>query len=133
MASNYQDNFIALDHGHLLPEIIINGRYIHRQTHKTLNKVWVGKEYEDPDLFMRDIETESIRLNKEGYNCYVVMNTISPDFLEGYEGKKRIDNEIAAGDKDISERNMILIDIDRSQDTKISATASELKQSEAIA
>tara|TARA_B100001146_G_scaffold185505_1_gene168789 strand:+ start:4691 stop:7186 length:2496 start_codon:yes stop_codon:yes gene_type:complete len=133
MASNYQDNFIALDHGHLLPEIIINGRYIHRQTHKTLNKVWVGKEYEDPDLFMRDIETESIRLNKEGYNCYVVMNTISPDFLEGYEGKKRIDNEIAAGDKDISERNMILIDIDRSQDTKISATASELKQSETIA
>jgi P4 family phage/plasmid primase-like protien len=133
MASNYQDNFIALNHGHLLPEIIINGRYIHRQTHKTLNRVWVGKEYEDPDLFMRDIETESIRLNKEGYNCYVVMNTISPDFLEGYEGKKRIDNEIAAGDKDISERNMILIDIDRSQDTKISATASELKQSEAIA
>ena len=133
MASNYQDNFIALDHGHLLREIIINGRYIHRQTHKTLNKVWAGKEYEDPDLFMRDIETESIRLNKEGYNCYVVMNTISPDFLKGYEGKKRIDNEIAAGDKDISERNMILIDIDRSQDTKISATASELKQSETIA
>lgn len=123
--SDFTSNFILFDHGHELQDIVLNGRYIHPETGNAQNFLWAGEFYKDPETMMYDIEKTSIRLNREGYNCYIVMNTISTDLLN--------DNAKSASDRHIAERNLALIDVDRREDTKRPATQLELEQSEAMA
>ena len=60
-------------------------------------------------------ETHALRLNVGGYNCYVGMNPINPEF----QGK-------AATDVDITCRKLLLIDIDRAATAKEPATDAEV-------
>lgn len=66
-------------------------------------------------------ENEALRLNAIGYNMYVVMNPIRPDF-----------DGVAAKDSDISHREVMLIDIDRAHDTKNPATDEEVEQARRV-
>lgn len=59
-------------------------------------------DYKDAEICKCAFEDEALRLNALGYNIYIVMNPIKPDF-KGY----------AAGDDDIAYRDLLLIDIDR--------------------
>ena len=123
--SDFTPNFLLFDHGHELDAIVFNGRYIHAETGVPQNLIWAGIHYQNAETMMSDIEKESLRLNRDGYNCYVVMNTISTDFIE--------DNSSGASDRHIAERNLILVDVDRRSDTKHPATQLELEQAEAMA
>ncbi len=67
-------------------------------------------------------EAEALRLNAIGYNVYVVMNPIKPTFT----GK-------AAGDDDISHRDLLLIDIDRAKTAKQPATDEEVEAAKQLA
>lgn len=67
-------------------------------------------------------ENEALRLNALGYNTYIVMNPINPDF----RGK-------AVEDKDIMYRDLLLIDIDRAQKAKEPATDQEIEASKQLA
>ncbi len=122
---DFDSNFILLNHGFKLRDIIFNGRYIHPQSGKPKNKIWAGLDYQNPETLMTAIETESLRLNDEGYNCYAVMNKIDPEFLNS--------DAKAVSDKHIVERNLILVDIDRKEDTKRPASNKELSESKSIA
>jgi len=123
--SDFTPNFLLFDHGHELIDIVFNGRYIHAETGVPQNLIWAGIHYQNAETMMSDIEKESLRLNRDGYNCYVVMNTISTDFIE--------DNSSGASDRHIAERNLILVDVDRRSGTKQPATQLELEQAEAMA
>jgi len=67
-------------------------------------------------------EIEALRLNALGYNIYVVMNPIKPTF-----------NGNAAGDEDISYRDLLLIDIDRVEKKKEPATEAEIEAANQLA
>jgi hypothetical protein len=60
-------------------------------------------------------EQEALRLNALGYNIYIVMNPIKPDFSGS-----------AVTDGDISYRDLLLIDIDRVDKKKEPATDAEV-------
>ena len=61
-------------------------------------------------------ELEALRLNALGYNIYIVMNPIKPDFSGS-----------AVTDGDISYRDLLLIDIDRVDKKKEPATDAEVE------
>ena len=132
MESRFIDNFLVFDRGHKLKNIVLEGRYINKAANRVRNIVWVGKEYDNADSLINDIEEASVSFNRDGYNCYWVMNTISLDIVKGYEGKKRIDG-LSVGDDDIEERNGILIDVDRRENTKVPASQGEMDQAYSIA
>jgi hypothetical protein len=67
-----------------------------------LTKLFRAKDYPSAVQFKAAFEAEALRLNSLGYNIYIVMNPIS----ESFQGK-------SAGDADISHRELLLIDIDR--------------------
>lgn len=67
-------------------------------------------------------ETDALQLNDRGYNIYTVMNPIKTTFL----GK-------AATDADISRRELVLIDIDRTSGEKVPANDSELEAANQLA
>lgn len=67
-------------------------------------------------------ETEALRLNAIGYNIYVVMNPIKPTFAGG-----------SVKDDDIAYRDLLLIDIDRSQTAKAPATDEEVEAAKQLA
>ena len=67
-------------------------------------------------------EKEALQLNKAGYNIYVVMNPIKPDFVG-----------CAATDDDISFREILLIDIDRVEKKKEPATDAEVEDAKKLA
>lgn len=66
-------------------------------------------------------EQEALRLNDLGYNIYIVMNEIKPEFA----GR-------SAGDNDILFRTLLLIDIDRVE-TKNPATDDEVEHARLLA
>jgi hypothetical protein len=67
-------------------------------------------------------ETEALRLNSLGYNIYIVMNPIN-EFFQGN----------SAGDADISHRDLLLIDIDRTEKKKEPATDDEVEAAMQVA
>jgi len=67
-------------------------------------------------------ESEALRLNRLGYNVYLVMNPIRADFT----GKN-------ARDEHIEMRRVLLIDIDRVGDTKRPANDAELEAARLLA
>lgn len=69
------------------------------------------------------VEAAALELNRQGFNVYVVMNPIRPDFA----------GPGAAKDEDIRYRDLLLIDIDRVGDTSVPANQDELDAAQALA
>jgi hypothetical protein len=67
-------------------------------------------------------ESEALRLNALGYNIYAAMNPIKSTF-----------NGFAVKDDDISYRNLLLIDIDRSQKNNEPASEGEVEAAKQLA
>ena len=67
-------------------------------------------------------ENEALRLNGHGYNIYTVMNPINTKF----SGR-------AVTDADISHRELVLVDIDRTSGEKVPANDSELEAANQLA
>lgn len=79
--------------------------------------------YSSMEAFKAAAERAVLALNVEGYNVYMVMNPIRPDFT-GSE---------AVTDQDITLRRVLLIDIDRTGNTKDPATDAEVDAARSLA
>ena len=79
-------------------------------------------DYGGIDACKSAFEAEALRLNAIGYNIYVVMNPIKPTFTGG-----------SVKDEDIAYRDLLLIDIDRSQKAKQPATDEEVEAAKQLA
>ena len=85
-------------------------------------KTFKGSSYENTDDLKQAFEDEALKLNEQGYNIYIVMNPIKESFT-GY----------SASDDDIEYRDLLLIDIDRSQKSEGPANQAELDAALALA
>lgn len=81
----------------------------------TVNETFTAADFPDIDARRAAFEAEALRLNAQGYNVYIVMNPIKPDF-----------DGVAVGDKDIDYRDRLLIDIDRAGPTTCPASDAEI-------
>lgn len=88
---------------------------------RNITKHFRGTDFDNVEAMRSSFEHEALRLNAIGYNIYVVMNPIRPDF-----------KGLAAKDCDISHRNVMLIDIDRAHDTKNPATDEEVEKARRV-
>jgi hypothetical protein len=80
-----------------------------------VNTTFDAADFPDIDDRKAAFEAEALRLNQRGYNVYIVMNPIRPDFSGG-----------AVRDADIACRDLLLIDLDRAGNTDSPATAEEI-------
>lgn len=87
-----------------------------------LTKHFKAREFTNIDACKSAFETEALRLNAIGYNLYAVMNPIKPTFTGN-----------AAGDDDITHRDLLLIDIDRAQTATQPATDAEVEAAKQLA
>lgn len=90
---------------------------------RSIVKHFKGVDYTDTTALREAFETEALLLNGLGYNVYIVMNPIRPDFS----------CSAAVRDDDIEYRDLLLIDIDRAGDTGMPATDAELSAAEIVA
>jgi hypothetical protein len=81
-----------------------------------ISKVFHASKYASENELKAAFEAEALRLNKASYNIYYVMNPIRKDFICG-----------SAKDKDITCRDVLLIDIDKVGHKGESSTDEELK------
>jgi hypothetical protein len=79
-------------------------------------KQYRGANYRTKKLMLLAFETDALALNARGYNIYTTLNPIKPDF----KGQTVTDN-------DIDFRDLLLIDIDRTDTPKQPANEAELK------
>ncbi len=86
-----------------------------------LIKHFRGLDFASVDALRTAFEEEAMRLNRSGYNIYVVMNPIRPDF----DGR-------AVKDIDITHRELMLIDIDRTFNTQNPATEDEVENARLV-
>jgi len=80
-----------------------------------VNENFTAADFPDIDDRRAAFEAEALQLNAQGYNVYIVMNPIKPDFTVG-----------AVCDKDIEYRDLLLIDLDRAGPTDCPATDAEI-------
>ena len=80
-------------------------------------------DYPDSESFKKDVECSALQLNEDGYNVYVVMNPIRPDFA----------GPGSCTDKDIRYRDLLLVDIDRAGHATTPANQSELDAAKSLA
>jgi hypothetical protein len=88
---------------------------------QALTQLFRTKDFLTIDECRSAFEAEALRLNKLGYNIYIVMNPI----MESFEGK-------SAGDADISYRDLLLIDIDRAEKKTAPATDDEVEDARLV-
>ena len=88
---------------------------------RTLVRHFRGINFANVEELRATFEEEALQLNSIGYNIYVVMNPIRPDF-----------DGAAVRDSDITHRNVMLIDIDRAYDTKNPATDEEVEKAKRV-
>ena len=87
-----------------------------------ITKLFKGGEFCSTNELKQAFEDRAIKLNKEGYNIYTVMNPIKATFT-GH----------SVGDDDIDYRDLLLIDIDRANTSKEPANETELVAAEILA
>jgi len=92
------------------------------QSKPTINRVFSAAQNPDTGERQAAFEKEALRLNRLGYNVYVVMNPMRADFV----GK-------AANDASIERRRVLLIDIDRAGATKQPANDAEVEAARLLA
>jgi hypothetical protein len=81
-----------------------------------------GSNFESTDDMKAAFEKKALELNEQGYNIYTTLNPIKQNFTVG-----------SASDTNIDYRNLLLIDIDRTGDTKCPATNEEVKNAKELA
>jgi len=81
-----------------------------------------AKEHVSVDACREAFEAKALELNAVGYNIYIVMNPIRPDFKGG-----------AATDDDVLHRDLVLIDIDRATTAKEPANDTEIEEARKLA
>ncbi len=91
------------------------------------NITFTAREYPDTQVRQRAFEVEALRLNEQGYNVYIVMNPINPDFEGGRS------NGLAVCDEHIACRHRLLIDLDRVEVLKAPATATDIQEAGDVA
>jgi len=82
---------------------------------------YVGR-YPSVDACQRAVEVAALQLNQAGYNTYVVMNPLKPDF-DARNARK----------EDVLHRRLLLVDLDRGGFKDDPATAQELDAALAVA
>lgn len=87
-----------------------------------LTKHFRAADFTSVDDCKATFEAEALKLNDLGYNIYIVMNPIKPDF-----------NGNDVTDEDISYRDLLLIDIDRVEKKKEPATEVEVEAANTLA
>jgi len=90
-------------------------------SNRSLSFTFKASDFSDTDACKQAFEEKAIELNNLGYNIYIIMNQIRSDFCGG-----------SVKDEDITARQLLLIDIDRSGDTKKPASDIEVKAAEAL-
>ena len=90
-------------------------------SNRSLSFTFKASDFSDIDACKQALEEKAIELNDLGYNIYIVMNQIRSDFCGG-----------SVKDKDISARQLLLIDIDRAGDTKQPATDEDIEAAEKV-
>ncbi len=86
-----------------------------------VTKGFRANQYSNVEALKQAFENEALKLNQQGYNIYVVMNSIKESF-NGYSAK----------DEDIKTRDLLLIDIDRATSTKEPANQTELDAADSL-
>lgn len=86
-----------------------------------ISRIFKASNYSSTEELCLAFENEALRLNDMGYNIYVPLNEIRPDFSGD-----------SVGDKDILYRTLLLIDIDR-VDSKNPANEIELEEARLLA
>ena len=81
-----------------------------------VNKLYRPVDFESSDALMQQFERDALELSEQGFNVYTVMNVIREDLPANR----------AVGDVDIVARKLLLIDIDRTGNTKNPATDEEV-------
>ena len=99
----------SLDEYSVLELRAINGSQL-------ISKVFHASKYASENELKAAFQAEALRLNKASYNIYYVMNPIREDFVSG-----------SAKDKDITYRDLLLIDIDKVGHKGESSTNEELE------
>lgn len=84
---------------------------------RVINQVFTPSEFPEVEARKKAFEAEALRLNEAGYNVYIVMNPIRPDFRGG-----------AVRDSDIESRTLLLIDLDRAVKADAPATDAEIAE-----
>jgi len=97
---------------------VINIRGIHKEGGPPQNRIFRRADYADTEQFKAAVEKYAEGINKQGYNVYINLNPIKPDF-----------NGKAIGDADIDYRDLLFIDIDRAESAKEPASETELQAS----
>lgn len=87
-----------------------------------ITKHFPAKDFQSIKACNAAFEAEALRLNAIGYNIYIVMNPISESFTGS-----------AAKDSDISYRDLLLIDIDRTEKMVAPATDEEVEAAREVA
>ena len=96
--------------------------FYHEDKSRVKTHLFRVKDFDSVDAMKKAFESKAQDLNARGYNIYTTLNHIKSDF----EGK-------SAGDIDIAFRNLLLIDIDRTGDTKQPATDQDIQNAKDLA
>jgi hypothetical protein len=105
------------------PDSVHELRAFHYQDKSNVyRQVFKAAEYESVDAMKKAFEAKALELNARGYNIYITLNPIRQDF--GGESAK---------DTDIAFRDLLLIDIDRTGDTKKPATDQDIQNAKDLA
>jgi len=87
----------------------------HQLEPRSISKLFRRTDYDTEKNFKQTVNNWAISQNDRGYNMYIVMNSIRPNFTDG-----------SVCDEDIEFRDLLLIDLDRAKDTKKPATDQEI-------
>jgi hypothetical protein len=88
----------------------------------TQNHILHPDDYKSVEELKVEFERRALELNEAGYNVYSVMNRIRPTMHIG-----------SVSDKDITHRQLVLIDIDRKEGTDQPATDIDIQEAQNLA
>jgi hypothetical protein len=92
------------------------------QSKPTKTRHFYARQHSSVEACQSAVEAIALRLNRAGYNTYIVMNPLRPEF-DGRNARK----------EDILHRRLLLVDLDRSGTRDDPATAQELNAALAVA
>ena len=105
------------------PDSVIELRAFQFQEKKeVVRQVFRAAEYVSVSHMKLAFEKKALQLNNQGYNVYVTLNPIKSNFKGN-----------SAKDMDIASRNLMLVDIDRTDDTTQPATDTDIANAKALA
>ncbi len=92
------------------------------QSKPTQTRHFYVRQYQSVDACRSGVEAKALQLNQAGYNTYIVMNPLKPEFYERNARKE-----------DVLHRRLLLVDLDRAGTRDDPATAQELDAALAVA